>query len=139
MFIKKLINCGDGDEAWIPKPIRNGDGIQFLIPVEMNRVMCKYMRVEDEDEEDKTRPHPAPLSYLFIYLKMHGLVMLITFLYERLILWPAPMYCGNMRDILINRNAILFTTTKHIDIDCHFNGHNFQHDTITIYLLSLRP
>jgi len=122
-----------------PNSLGTGTGFNFSSLLDIDRVMDNYMRVENEDGEDKTRPHPAPLSCIFIYLKMHGLVMLITFLYERLILWPAPMYCGNMRDILINRNAILFTTTKHIDIDCHFNGHNFQHDTITIYLLSLRP
>ena len=32
-FIKKIIQCGDGDGAGIPEPVEDGDGIQFLIPV----------------------------------------------------------------------------------------------------------
>jgi len=32
-FIKKNIQCGDGDGAGIPEPVRDGDDIQFLIPV----------------------------------------------------------------------------------------------------------
>jgi len=34
-LLKKIIQCGDGDEAGIPKPVGDGDGdeIQFLIPV----------------------------------------------------------------------------------------------------------
>jgi len=33
-FIKKIIQCGDGDEARIPEIIGDGDEIQFLIPIE---------------------------------------------------------------------------------------------------------
>jgi len=32
-FIKKIIQCGDGDEAGIAKPVWDGDGVQFLILV----------------------------------------------------------------------------------------------------------
>jgi len=32
-FIEKIIHCGDGDEAGIPKPDGDGDEIQFFIPV----------------------------------------------------------------------------------------------------------
>jgi len=32
-FNKKIIQCGDGDEAGIPEPVGDGDEIQFLIPV----------------------------------------------------------------------------------------------------------
>jgi len=34
-----MIHCGDGDEAGIPKPIGEGDEIQF----NMGRVTGKYM------------------------------------------------------------------------------------------------
>ncbi|RHN46566.1 hypothetical protein MtrunA17_Chr7g0243591 [Medicago truncatula] len=30
---KKLIHCGEGDEAGLPEPIGDGDEIQFLIPI----------------------------------------------------------------------------------------------------------
>jgi len=32
-FIKKIIQCGDGDETEIPEPVGDGDGIQFFILV----------------------------------------------------------------------------------------------------------
>jgi len=32
-FIKKNIQCGDGDETGIPERVGDGDGVQFLIPV----------------------------------------------------------------------------------------------------------
>jgi len=31
--LKKIIQCADGDEAEIPEPVGDGDGVQFLIPV----------------------------------------------------------------------------------------------------------
>jgi len=31
--IKKMIHCGDENEAAIPKPVGEGDYIQFLIPI----------------------------------------------------------------------------------------------------------
>jgi len=34
IFIKKkYIECGDGDEAVIPEPVRDVDEVHFLIPV----------------------------------------------------------------------------------------------------------
>jgi len=32
-FIKKNIQCGDGDGAGIPEPVGDGDEVQFLISV----------------------------------------------------------------------------------------------------------
>jgi len=32
-LLKKIIQCWNGDEAGIPKPVGDGDEIQFLIPV----------------------------------------------------------------------------------------------------------
>jgi len=33
-LLKKIIHCGNGYGAGIPKPVRDGDEIRFLIPVE---------------------------------------------------------------------------------------------------------
>jgi len=33
IFIKQIIQCGDGDGAGIPEPVGDGNEIQFLIPV----------------------------------------------------------------------------------------------------------
>jgi len=32
-FIKKIIQCGNGDEAGVPEPVGDRDEVQFLIPV----------------------------------------------------------------------------------------------------------
>jgi len=39
-----MIHCED--EAEIPKPAGEGDEIQFLTPLGMSKVACKYIRVE---------------------------------------------------------------------------------------------
>jgi len=64
-FIKKSIQCGDGDGAGIPEPVGDGDEVQFIIPpLGMGRVTGKYMRIGYVDGECKTRPHPATLPCL---------------------------------------------------------------------------
>jgi len=50
-----------------PNPLGTGMEFNFSSPLDMGRVMDKYMRVGDEDGdgEGKTRPRPAPLPCLF--------------------------------------------------------------------------
>jgi len=33
-LLKKIVQCVDGDEAGVPEPVGNVDGVQFLILVE---------------------------------------------------------------------------------------------------------
>lgn len=56
---KQIILYRDGEG--IPKTCE----IQFLIRLNMGRLMCKYMRVDDSNREDQTRPHHFPLPCLY--------------------------------------------------------------------------
>jgi len=41
-----------------PNPLETGMRFNFSFPLNMGRITCKYMRVENEDEEGKTLVHP---------------------------------------------------------------------------------
>jgi len=53
-LLKTIIQCGDG----------NGMGFNFSSPLDMGRVMGKYMRIGYENWKCKTRPTP-PHCYAY--------------------------------------------------------------------------
>lgn len=49
---------------------------------------------------------------------------------------PTLMYFDNKSDIQIAHNSVFCEHAKHIEINCHFTCHHFQHTTITISFVS---
>jgi len=61
-FIKKIIQCGDGDVARIPEPVENRDvRFNFSTTLGMSRITDKYISIGYGDGKCKTRPHPVAM------------------------------------------------------------------------------